>query len=201
MKVTKILSGEHRVIEVVLTCLERMVQTALDAGQLDRQAADKAVEFLMVFADKCHHGKEETHLFRAMADNGMPAEGGPLQQMVYEHEQGRALVRAISEQIPGSADGDRTALGEFAFNARNYIDLLRAHIRKEDGILFPVADRTLSDEDQDRLLRAFELTESNDMGEGTHEKYLGIARDLAHKYNVSTKAIPVGSSCCDHSET
>ena len=49
----------------------------------------------------------------------------------------------------GIADGaarlgtDPAAAGRIAENARGYIDLLRAHIGKENNVLFPMADRAL----------------------------------------------------------
>ena len=66
MKPTEILSSEHRVIEGVLDCLEAMVGQAKAAGRLEPQPAKDAVAFFRDFADRCHHGKEEAHLFPAL---------------------------------------------------------------------------------------------------------------------------------------
>jgi hemerythrin-like domain-containing protein len=35
------------------------------------------MEFLSVFADTCHHGKEEDFLFPGLEAAGIPNEGGP----------------------------------------------------------------------------------------------------------------------------
>jgi hemerythrin-like domain-containing protein len=35
------------------------------------------MEFLTVFVDKCHHGKEEEFLFPALEAAGIAREGGP----------------------------------------------------------------------------------------------------------------------------
>lgn len=199
MKPTEILASEHRVIEQVLDCLERMVQRAAAAGALEKQPAEEAIEFFRNFADRCHYGKEETHLFPALEAKGFPRDAGPTGVMLREHELGRAHVRAMAEAIDAAAAGDRAALDRFADHARSYIALLREHIRKEDHCLFTMADQAFSQEDQARLLGAFQKVESEEMGEGTHERYLKIAHDLADRYGVAHAAGPAAGGCgCGH---
>jgi hemerythrin-like domain-containing protein len=198
MGLTRILTDEHRVIEVVLTCLERIVEEAGKTGKLDEASADQAVDVIRTFADKCHHGKEENHLFAALVDKGMSRDGGPVGQMLIEHEQGRAFVKGMAESISEATIGNKDALQRFTRNAQGYVQLLRAHIQKEDGVLFPMADKMLSDEDQRNLMKAFEVVESDKMGEGTHDKYLGIVASLAKKYGVEASHIPTGSCGCGH---
>ena len=99
MKPTEILSGEHRIIEQVLDCLEKIAQNCATGGRLDKTSAEQALDFFRDFADRCHHGKEETHLFRAMEAKGFPRQGGPTGVMLHEHEQGRAHIRDMAEAI------------------------------------------------------------------------------------------------------
>ena len=72
MQPTEILIHEHRIIEQVLACLERITEKFTLAGRLDPQPARDAVAFFRNFADRCHHGKEEAHLFPAMEAAGLP---------------------------------------------------------------------------------------------------------------------------------
>jgi hemerythrin-like domain-containing protein len=184
MQPTEILSGEHRVIEQVLDCLDKMVQRYKTEGKLDMQSVKDAVDFFRNFADRCHHGKEETHLFPAMEAKGMPRDGGPTGVMLYEHEQGRKYVRGMDESIEGIANGDVASKNAFVQNAQLYINLLREHIQKEDHCLFAMANNVLNEQDQQVLSAAFEKVETEEIGEGIHEKYLKIADDLAKKYGV-----------------
>ncbi len=105
MGFTEILSDEHRVIEVVLSCLEKISEEALSTGALNEESAVQAVDVIRTFADKCHHGKEENHLFARLVENGVPKEGGPIGQMLLEHEQGRAYVKSMAESISDAASG------------------------------------------------------------------------------------------------
>jgi hemerythrin-like domain-containing protein len=184
MRPTEILQNEHRVIEQVLSCLEKMAEQGVADGQLDEASARQALDFFQTFADGCHHGKEENHLFPLMEAKGFPRQGGPTGVMLHEHEEGRIHIRAMQEALPRAAAGQEAALREFARHARAYVDLLRQHIFKEDHRLFPMADQVFSSEDQARLLDRFAHVESHEMDQGTHEKYLGIADRLAERFHV-----------------
>ena len=177
MQATELLKHEHRVIELVLAGLERLAGQ-VEAGQpLDRTLAAKALEIIVNFADRCHHGKEEQHLFTLMAKHGMPTETGPLFVMLHEHEEGRGHVRAMREAL-AAAPGE-VADARFAASAHAYAALLRSHIYKEDNVLYPMAERMLNDQDDAQLLREFDEVERQEMGEGVHEKYPQWAHELA----------------------
>lgn len=190
MRPTEVLKSEHRIIEQVLGCLHAIAERAATEGKLDKTSARQAVDFLKTFADGCHHGKEEKHLFPMLESKGLPRDGGPTGVMLHEHEQGRGHIRGMSEAVEHTED--KEAAQEFARHARAYVRLLQEHIAKEDNVLFNMADHILTDEDQQRVLQAFAQVEHKDMGEGTHEKYLAIADALAERYNVPKAAQAAG---------
>ncbi|HBO42381.1 MAG TPA: hemerythrin [Planctomycetaceae bacterium] len=200
MKPTEILSNEHRVIEQVLQCLGKIADEAESGGKLDKESAEKAVTFFRNFADRCHHGKEEAHLFPAMESKGFSRGCGPTGVMLAEHELGRQHVRGMAENIENASSGDADAIERFVEHARSYVELLTNHIQKEDHCLFPQADQAFSDDDQKKLLSAFQRVESEEMGEGVHEGYLTIANELADHYGVdravSTHAGQTAGRCC-----
>ena len=63
-------------------------------------------------------------------------------------------------------------------NALGYAALLRQHIKKEDQILFPMADRVIPLEKQKRVVDDFEHIKKEETGAGVHEKYLALASAL-----------------------
>jgi hemerythrin-like domain-containing protein len=177
MTPTEELVHEHKVILHVLDAAERETERIEEAGNVDIAKVEQILDFIRDFADRCHHGKEEGALFRAMERRGMAAESGPLAFMLHEHEIGRERVRLISEVLPQAAKGDPQAVAAVRDNLLAYVRLLRDHIDKEDNLLYPMADRLLTPEDQEELEKEFARVESEEMGAGTHEKY----HDLAHK--------------------
>ncbi len=184
MKPTEILMNEHRIIEQVLNSLEKITQEAKSNGRLNRGHAEEAIEFFRKFADQCHHGKEEDRLFPLAHERGIPQEGGPIGQMLLEHTVGRGAIRKMDVAVPAASEGDAAALAAYLQGAREYIDLLRAHIQKEDRILFPMADQVLTENDQENLLDAFKEAEQSHEDPETHAKCLGIANRLAEYYGV-----------------
>jgi hemerythrin-like domain-containing protein len=198
MKPTDILSDEHRVIEQVLACLERIAADCQAAGRLDGISAEQAVDFFRNFADRCHHGKEEAHLFPAMEAKGFPRDGGPTGVMLHEHDQGRAYVRGMAQAIVGAAAGQREAIARFVENARDYIALLAEHIQKEDHCLFAMADQAFTSDDQARLLDVFHRVEHEEMGAGAHEKYVTLADELAARWGVPVAMKSQAASCGCH---
>lgn len=147
---TQTLREEHRVILRAIVLLE-VAAGRLDAGQaLPAGWWEELLGWLGAFADRNHHAKEEEHLFPALTRAGVPAEGGPVGVMLDEHTEGRELIRLMAE---GPAGGRPAA-------ARRYVRLLRDHIDKENGVLFPLADAILDPPGQGQLARAFEKVEA-----------------------------------------
>jgi hemerythrin-like domain-containing protein len=179
MKATQILMDEHRVIERVIASLEKGADR-LEKGQaIDPAFFVDAAQFVKGFADGCHHRKEEHVLFEAMFEAGLPREGGPVNVMLAEHEQGRAYIRAMRTAAEQLQAGDETARARVIEAARGYAALLRQHIAKEDGILFPLANQVIPLPQQDEVAEGFEHVEHEETGEGVHEKYLALAGKLA----------------------
>jgi hemerythrin-like domain-containing protein len=169
---------EHEGIRSGLTILERMVTMLREKEQIDMSDFREMVEFFKLFADKCHHGKEETMLFPEMEKAGIPKENGPIGQMLIEHGEGRKYISRMSEIMNEGIFNT----GGFIQAAENYIDLLRHHIDKENTVLFPLGDKKIPAEIQKRLLESFETFEEDVMGPGTHEKLHGLLKSFKNKY-------------------
>jgi hemerythrin-like domain-containing protein len=180
MTPTETLKHEHQIILLVLDAVEREAQLMEKEGQLRAQRVEQMVDFFRNFADGCHHAKEEKLLFVKMHERGMPLQGGPLAAMLYEHDEGRKRVSAVADALPPASDGDPAALAAVRDNLVGYVQLLRAHIAKENGVLFPMADQLLTPQDQQELTAAFDRVEAEEIGEGVHEKYHELAHQLAH---------------------
>jgi hemerythrin-like domain-containing protein len=175
MKPTEELKHEHQVILLVLAGAERL---AGRSGEADLAQTGEMIEFFVNFVDRCHHAKEEKHLFVRMEERGIPHDG-PIRVMLDEHDQGRRLVAAMKERLSAALAGSGAATEALRADLIAYARLLRSHIDKEDNILYPMADSVFTSEDQRGLEEAFKKVESEEMGEGVHEKYHQLAHRLA----------------------
>ena len=151
---TDVLRDEHAIILNGLALLE-VAASRLEGG--DGPPAswwDDVLGWLRVFADRNHHAKEERCLFPAMTKAGVPAESGPIEVMLEEHAQGRALLQAMA-----TVDARQRARA-----TRRYVQLLRDHIDKEQGIVFPLAEAVLDEPAVEEVAHAFEIVETENSG-------------------------------------
>ena len=182
MKPTEILKEEHKLVVLMLKVMDA-VCAKLDQGKtVNTDDLAAIIDFIRTFADGCHHAKEEKLLFVELEKAGMPQNDGPVAVMLREHALGRNYVQGMDGALGRIKNGDPSAAGTFAENARGYIELLLNHIDKENGVLFVMADRLLSPEAQMRLAEGFERVEREETGEGVHEKYHALLHRLRDAY-------------------
>ena len=144
MKCTDLLVEEHKIILRALDILDHMAARIENDQPVDAEDVDALLRFLRVFADDQHQAKEESALFPELL-NSSAANPSALRHMVFEHNQERSLVEGLEEFL-------RTKHGsDFAQFARRLTALIRTHIHKENELLFPIAERCLSLEKDDRV--------------------------------------------------
>ena len=144
------LRDEHRVILRGLVLLESAADQLAKGDTLPDGWWERLVGVLRVFADMNHHAKEERHLFPALVKAGVPLEGGPVAVMLAEHAEGRDYIRAMQTTLPAPR----------ADAARRYARLLRDHIDKENGVLFPLAEAVLEEPTLQSLAQEFQSVEA-----------------------------------------
>jgi Uncharacterized conserved protein len=181
-----VLAREHRLIERALNVLGRICDEIRRTKKLDASAATQVIHFLRDFADGTHHLKEERVLFPAIdAKAFFPGCG-----LISEHELGRKRVRSMAEAVERSSRGDAEAAKVFMRYARSYINLLRAHIAKEDECLANVVAATFSGDERERLTQALEEMERREIGERAFERFAAIVEVLEARFGGGSSTDP-----------
>ena len=171
MTVIEELKAEHEAVLLTIRILEQ-ITSKLEGGQaIDLRHLDQILEFLQVFVDKCHHGKEEKVLFPALEEAGIPREGGPIGAMLHEHEQGRSYVQGLRSGVADYRVGNDDAIAKITENAQNYGRLLVAHIDKENNVLYVMAERVLSAVKMAEMAKSFTKIEEIEIGPNKHEEF------------------------------
>mgnify|MGYP001766545158 CR=1 FL=1 len=179
MSPTEQLKAEHEGVKLMLKILGKVCDKA---DEINREHFAKMLEFLKVFVDKCHHGKEEDLLLPAMIETGVPKDKGVIKFTLLEHVEGRGYIKGMSEAFDKLKNGDRQALTKIAENGKKYIALLIQHIEKENTMLFPLADKVLSQTKQTELEEGFEKLEVERIGLGKHEEFHKLLHQLKEIY-------------------
>jgi hemerythrin-like domain-containing protein len=182
MTATEQLKAEHGAIKLVLRIIEKMCERLKSGDDVQPEHLEQVLEFLKVFADKCHHTKEEELLFPALEKIGVPREEGPIGVMLAEHNKARQYVKGMGEGIARYKAGGGRAAAKIVENGMAYIRILTAHIDKEDNVLYPIADARLPKSVQDELLARFDKVETQKIGDGKHEEFHRMLENLEKVY-------------------
>ncbi|MEW6721115.1 MAG: hemerythrin domain-containing protein [Thermodesulfobacteriota bacterium] len=166
-----VLKEEHAGVGIMLGILERICDRLQEGTYPDPGHIERILEFLKVFVDTCHHGKEEDFLFPGIAEAGGREERELVASLLSDHRNGRSFIRGMEEAFPAARKGDGPAVNRFVGNARKYIALLRSHIDREDRELLPRVDAVLGKERQEALVGEFERIEEERIGRGKHEEF------------------------------
>lgn len=170
------LMNEHHLIENVLDVAESYARRLPQEPLEDRPKLRDLLTFFSEFADACHHDKEEKILFTAMVENGFPSGDGPLAVMLQEHDLGRdrlRILRGLSTLKQPWTPEDRL---QVAGHLGAYAELLRAHILKEDLILYPMALTHLPEETFQEIEERFRRIEAREAVK--YERLIRLAESL-----------------------
>jgi hemerythrin-like domain-containing protein len=136
------------------------------------RALNSICEFIVEYSDHYHHAKEETILFEFMGRPGVLSHCNPLPQMLREHEEGRSATHAL---IQGLRDRQRETVLR---SGREWSELIREHIYKEDNILYRFAEDGLTDDAKQDILASYqEVEKTKDRGQ-LQQKSETLIRDL-----------------------
>jgi hemerythrin-like domain-containing protein len=180
MRSTDTLRQEHEHILQALSVLDALVDRAARSEPAPQADARALLAFFRDFADRSHHAKEENALFPALEARGLPRRGGPIGVMLAEHDEGRALLRALADTA-ALGEGE-AARANFAGAARAYTSLLRAHIQKENEILFRMAERVLDVAEDERITSLFAEADAAALPPGERDRLLASVASLACTY-------------------
>lgn len=171
--ITQRLKDEHQLILRMLDLLEKNARLTEQGKFRDYRFYLDGVDFIRNYADRFHHAKEEDILFEALIENGMPRANSPVAAMLMEHDLGRGFVAGMEEAATRALNGEAGQEEAIVSNAIGYSELLRDHISKEDGILYPLAERVLPEEKRDAIIEGYQKAESK-AAEGLEAHYRAI---------------------------
>jgi hemerythrin-like domain-containing protein len=179
-KATESLEREHQVIQKAVAVMARIVDQLELNYSVGADLLRDLVQFMRVFGDQCHHGKEETYLFPLLEQRGVPATGCPLGALKGEHVKGRQLMGELASAIDAYLADRESGRPGLIQALQNLVTLYPAHIWKEDYLLFPMAIKVLSREDDELLMQQFAVAESG-LSPHAHDTYEALAEGLMQR--------------------
>jgi len=170
---------EHRLIEKVISLMEKAVSLAEDKKQADPDLIQWFTQFIRNYADQCHHGKEEDILFKGIEKKRISKEHETIMgQLIEDHKWGRKTTGELVAANEKYGKGDMKVLPEIIEKMKALIEFYPRHIEKEDRHFFIPAMDYFSSEEKDALLREGYALDSKLMHEAYAEKVSGIEKQL-----------------------
>jgi hemerythrin-like domain-containing protein len=175
MQVRAPLMIEHRLIEKMLALIKKEAMRIRESKEINAVFIDNAVDFIRVYADRTHHGKEENILFRDLAAKDMSTEEKRIMgELMQEHVLGRKTVSDLVDAKKRHFSGNNSALGTVVEKLEFLVTFYPKHIEKEDKVFFPAMMKYLPVEVQERMLSEFWEFDRNMI----HQKYRDLIEEL-----------------------
>ncbi len=174
---------EHTYIMRMLQVMRKACGRILQGEEICYEDFGRMIEFVRKYADEHHHGKEEKFLFQEMVDHlGQIGKNLVTHGMLVEHDWGRLFIRELKEALSRVKNGEEESKLDVIANAVGYANHLARHIEKEDGVVYPFAEKNLSKERLDFVNQQAELFEKEAAERGIQDHYVKLLKELEEKY-------------------
>ncbi len=169
---------EHRIIEKMIWAIEKEVEKMAETKIARKDFIDTVIDFIKVYADRTHHGKEEVIMFEYLATKNMlPEEQNMMKELIEEHKYGRKTVGELVAAQERYARGEKNSLTTIRDKLKVLAEFYPKHIEKEDRIFFPASEKYMSQGEQDFMLSEFWEFDRKMI----HEKYAAVVKQLEDK--------------------
>ena len=183
MESIKIMVEEHANIRRMLKVIREVCYRVMTLGEFDIKDVTSIIDFVRIYADKHHHGKEEDILFDTMnKELEKLSKSGAITGMYIEHDSGRLFMGNLEKGVHSYKECNDEARLDIIANAISYADLLNRHIEKENTAMYKFAENMLKDSSKSYIEDECKKREDEATNEGLQDKYLVLLEELENKY-------------------
>jgi len=150
-----IIQAEHRSYAAVLDCLHNLARDIGARGQSpDFELFYLVLEYVRDFIDRYHHPKEDHYLFKTLRRRA-PEIAPALDELEAEHRRGTELITALDWTLRQYQGVGEAAYFAFRDSVQHYVAFERAHMKREETRIIPLARARLTIEDWQTIDNAF----------------------------------------------
>lgn len=151
-----LLMKEHRLIERFINLLKKETDRMVQTEQVNSDLIIAAVDFLRTYADRCHHGKEEGILFKALAEKRLSvADRRVMRELIAEHVYARKKVNNLEKAKESYVKSEAGSLKDIVQLVIDLIEFYPMHINREDKQFFYSSTEYFSRQEQEEMLQEF----------------------------------------------
>lgn len=150
----------HHSAEAVVQTILAIADSLEQARRIDTSLLTEVVFFLRTFSAKCQTAVEEALLFPAIEAKCMPPGSRLIENLRNDHQNLVTLTSELSEAADEYAAANNSSRGHLASTLRRLARLYSEHLRNEDYVVLPLAEKILSTKELNALFQAFQGIES-----------------------------------------
>jgi hemerythrin-like domain-containing protein len=174
-----IIKDEHRALASVLRGLQYLIDEIRSTRQTPNFALLHAMlDYIEAFPDKLHHPKEDEYVYKVLRERE-PAVAATLDELQDEHQRGPDATKQMTDAL-ADYQRDPSAFQAFADAVAAYADFQYAHMRKEEDLVLPVAERALRADDWTAIDAAFGSNADPLVGVGTQKEFRELFRTVVN---------------------
>ena len=185
MYATDVMIEEHANISRMLRVIKNMCCSILDGAAINQRDFADIIDFIRNYADANHHQKEEHVLFPEMVEHMGPVANTIITHgMLVEHDLARSYVRSLDEALKLYDKDPRTEYKlDILTEIMAYANRLQVHVEKENNVVYPFANRELSEEIKTKINDEVRRIADENENTGFVVKYLDMLARLEEKYS------------------
>ena len=150
------LMQEHRLIERMIAQMQKEATRMEETKMVNAKFVDVAVDFIRVYADRCHHGKEEGVLFRELHSKPMAPEIATMvMELINEHVYARKTTANLAKAKESYVNGNLDSLNDVVKLIKALVEFYPQHIEKEDKRFFGPSMECFTPQEQKAMLDEF----------------------------------------------
>jgi len=176
---------EHRLIERMIGLMSQELERIRNNIAVDPEFAfvdpvfiDTAVDFLRIYADRCHHGKEEDILFAELAAKDLaPDLKKTMDDLTAQHVQARQYTGELVKAKENYLRQEPEAVNQILSYLDQLTSMYPQHITTEDRHFFIPCMEYFTTEEKDAMLeKMYEFDRKM-----IHERYEGVVSAIENR--------------------
>lgn len=170
----KIIHEEHAALAAMLRSIPLLIQHHHHSGTTPDFGALRAMLFYVdEFPEQRHHRKETELLFPKLRAR-TPLAREQLDRLDTDHSRGERAIRDLEHALTAYEMMGASRRVAFETALQRYLDFYLAHMRLEEEVILPLAQKVLTEQDWAELDQAFEANRDPLTGHAPDDEYRAL---------------------------
>jgi hemerythrin-like domain-containing protein len=184
-----IIRSEHRSLAAVIHGLQFLVEQVRKGEPApDLKVFRAMIHYIDEFPERLHHPKEDRYLFARIMQR-YPEGNSIISGLEAQHVHGAQLIRELERALLRWEEEGPSAFPDFAHRVEEFAQFHWQHMREEEDVALPLAERVLLDEDWKAIDAAFEGNQDPLIGKDVQQ---GFDQLFSHIVNIAPPPIGLG---------